>query len=398
VTTGSLPWLSRVRVTNYRSIAACDVALRPLTLLVGPNGTGKSNFMDAVAFVADAVTTTPEQAVEARGGMGEILRRASDPAGSLSVTLDVTVPWGPAPRQWAHGSYGFELARGRRGGRPVDVMWEECTLGWQGTTERFRVEKGVVEDNAHIGRVNAGRIEPDRLYLPTASARPNLAPLFRQLRGMRFYNLETATLRRPRPESEGAVLGPRGEHLPDVLGELAVNHPDLKERYDTYLGTVVPGVEGLDRQIAGTYVAVAMRQRTSEDGTAVTFGPDGMSDGTIRAAGILAALFQPRVLTGLVSLVGIEEPELALHPSAAGVLFDALTEASERVQVIASSQSADLLDRDDIDPGDIRAVALDDGLTVIGELDDVSRAIVHEKRFTLGELMRGNQLTPRRPE
>ncbi len=399
MTMGSLPWLSRARITNYRSIAACDVALRPLTLLVGPNSTGKSNFMDAVAFVADAVATTPEQAVDVRGGMGEILRRVPDPTESLSVTLDVTVPWGPTPQQWAHGSYGFELARGRRrGGRPVDVVWEECVLRWQGSIERFRVEKGVVEDIAHIGRVTAGQIERDRLYLPTASARPNLAPLFGQLRGMRFYSLDPATLRRPQPESESAALGPRGEHLPDVLGELAVNHPDLKERYDTYLGAVVPGVEGLDRQIAGTYVAVAMRQRTGEDGTEVTFGPDGMSDGTIRAAGILAALFQPRVLSGLVSLVGIEEPELALHPSAAGVLFDALTEASERVQVIASSQSADLLDRDDIDPDNIRAVALDDGLTVIGELDDVSQTIVREKRFTLGELMRGNQLTPRQPE
>jgi predicted ATPase len=38
-----VPWLSRVRVTNYRSIADCDVTLGPLTLLVGPNGTGKSN-------------------------------------------------------------------------------------------------------------------------------------------------------------------------------------------------------------------------------------------------------------------------------------------------------------------------------------------------------------------
>jgi predicted ATPase len=373
------------------------VALGPLTLLVGPNGSGKSNFMGAISFVAEAVTTTPEQAVEARGGLGEVLRRLPEPSGSFSVTLHVAVPWGTAPEQRAHGRYGFELARSpRRGARPVEVVWEECVLRWRDGAERFRVERGVVEDEKHLGGSGPGRIEPDRLYLPTASStRLSLALLFGRLRGMRFYNLDTSILRQPQPESAGAALGRRGEHLPDVLGELSVNHPDFKERYDAYLGAVVPDVEGLDRQVAGTYVAVAMRQRAGHSRREVIFGPGGTSDGTIRAAGILAALFQPPVLDGMVSLVGIEEPELALHPAAAGVLFDALTEASGRVQVIASSQSADLFDRDDMDPAVVRVVANLGGSTIIGELDDVSQAILHEKRFTLGELMRANQLSPR---
>ncbi|HET9081886.1 MAG TPA: AAA family ATPase [Trebonia sp.] len=94
-------------------------------------------------------------------------------------------------------------------------------------------------------------------------------------------------------------------------------------------------------------------------------------------------------------MVGIEEPEIALHPAAASVLFDALTEASGHVQVIATSQSADLLDREDLDPGIVRPVAMRDGLTLIGEVDDVSQEIVKQKLYTLGELMRGNQLSPR---
>jgi predicted ATPase len=122
-----------------------------------------------------------------------------------------------------------------------------------------------------------------------------------------------------------------------------------------------------------------------------------MSDGTIRAVGVLAALFQPWVLDGQISLVGIEEPEAALHPSAAGVLFDALTEASERVQVLVTSQSADLLDRDDLDPSIIRAVASDAGLTVIGEVDEVSLRALREHRFTAGELLRAGQINPETP-
>jgi AAA15 family ATPase/GTPase len=49
------PFISRVRIKNYKSIAECDVRLGPLTVLVGPNGSGKSNFLDALAFVARAL-------------------------------------------------------------------------------------------------------------------------------------------------------------------------------------------------------------------------------------------------------------------------------------------------------------------------------------------------------
>ena len=44
----SQPFLKRVVLKNYKSIAACDVRLRQLTFLVGPNGAGKSKFLDAL--------------------------------------------------------------------------------------------------------------------------------------------------------------------------------------------------------------------------------------------------------------------------------------------------------------------------------------------------------------
>lgn len=131
-----------------------------------------------------------------------------------------------------------------------------------------------------------------------------------------------------------------------------------------------------------------------QNGESFEFGSETMSEGTVRSAAVLAALFQPESLDGRLPLIGIEEPEIALHPAAAGVLFDALTEASEHVQVITTSQSADLLDREDLDPAIIRPVAMRDGVTIIGEVDDASREIAKEKLYTLGELMRGNQLLP----
>ena len=60
--------IRRLRLTNYRSVALCDLAFGDLVVLVGPNGSGKSNIVDALLFVREAITGGLADAVESRGG------------------------------------------------------------------------------------------------------------------------------------------------------------------------------------------------------------------------------------------------------------------------------------------------------------------------------------------
>jgi predicted ATPase len=395
VVTRPVPFISRVRLKNYKSIAECDVRLGPLTILVGPNGSGKSNFLDALAFLSRAVATTPAEAIDGRGGLHEILRRVPEQTDSFSLAIEAAVWWGPLPAQKVDVSYGFEIGPPeRRGLRSFEVISESCELRWGGQVWRFLAERGTAEITSPDRRPESVNFEADRLYLPVASVQQSFAPLFAGLREMRFYNFEPEIMRRPQAPTTGAVLRQTGENLGDVLGALSSENPRYKRRIDEYLRAIVPGVSSIEKYDAGQYATIALRAATGTAGEEVEFGSDSMSDGTIRAAGVLAALFQPWVLGQRVRFVGIEEPESALHPAAAGVLFDALTEASEHVQILTTSQSADLLDRDDLDASIIRPATMRDGLTIIGEVDDASREIAEKKLFTLGELMRGNQLAP----
>ena len=61
------PFLRRVRIRGYKSIAFCDVALQPLTILVGRNGSGKSNFLDALAFLSDVLDEGVNSALQKNG-------------------------------------------------------------------------------------------------------------------------------------------------------------------------------------------------------------------------------------------------------------------------------------------------------------------------------------------
>ncbi|MCX6868765.1 MAG: AAA family ATPase, partial [Verrucomicrobia bacterium] len=107
------------------------------------------------------------------------------------------------------------------------------------------------------------------------------------------------------------------------------------------------------------------------------------------------AIFQNLKSVGLSpKLIGLEEPEMALHPAASAVLLAALRQASQDLQILVTSHSPDLLDHEDIPPESIFAVDNMDGVTQIAGIDPAGRQLLRDKLFTPGELLRQNQLAP----
>src|ERR1700674_4974791 len=81
------PSLRRVRIRGYKSIAFCDVQLHPLTILVGRNAAGKSNFLDALAFLRDTMQVGVAEAVKARGGWDSVVSR-STPTSAIEIEIE----------------------------------------------------------------------------------------------------------------------------------------------------------------------------------------------------------------------------------------------------------------------------------------------------------------------
>ena len=87
-------FIHRVVLHSYKSIAHCDVRLQPLTYLVGQNGAGKSNFLDALHFVRDALTGSLDNALSERGGLDEVRRRSSGRPNHMGIRLEYRLPDG----------------------------------------------------------------------------------------------------------------------------------------------------------------------------------------------------------------------------------------------------------------------------------------------------------------
>jgi predicted ATPase len=180
-----------------------------------------------------------------------------------------------------------------------------------------------------------------------------------------------------------------------VLNRLGQVAPNIKQRIEEYLARVVPGVLGFEATQVGHMETIRFRQRVVGSNAPWQFPAINMSDGTLRALAVLTALFQfhaPERATA--RLIGIEEPETALHPAAAGLLLDCLREGARERQVVITTHSPDLLDNDAITADQLLAVSAVDGKTTIGRVDAASRRALRESLYRAGELLRLGQLEP----
>ena len=110
---------------------------------------------------------------------------------------------------------------------------------------------------------------------------------------------------------------------------------------------------------------------------------------------MLVALFQATNGKG-IRLVGLEEPESALHPGAAAVLLDSLTEVALKAQVIVTSHSPDVLEGRNVPIDALFAVQADAGSTEIAPIDEAAKSALRDRLYTAGELLRAGQLKPDR--
>jgi predicted ATPase len=358
------PLITRVVLENYKSIAFCDVRLGPLSILVGPNGAGKSNFLDALRFLSELMYAPVANAIQKRGGFSRICYRNGNGQARLGFRI--------------------ELKIGETKGYISFRVKPDPETGYVLEREKHGVEHLPDRPKSHLQYDSPA----PRAHLQVLQE-PSRSLLVESVSNCHFYNFFSESLRQPTPAYDEALLNDNGSNIPNVLHHMLERRGEASERINQYLHSINPAIDFVNTQELNTYRALAFKLGTSN----LDFDALQMSDGTLRSVAVLVALFQEWA-GAPVSLVGLEEPEAALHPAAAGVLFGALHEASASVQVIATTHSADLLDSKDVDTDAILAVELRDGATGIAHVDQTGRQALREKLYTAGELMRMNYLRP----
>lgn len=375
--------VTKVSLKNYRSIAACEVSPGSLMFLVGPNGSGKSNFLDAFRFVSESLRTSIDHAMRRRGGINQVRRRSTGHPTHFGMRVDLRLTAGPA-------RYAFDIGAAPDGG--FVILRESCACG----AHRFerRLKEGAEEVSSSMS-TPMPRVLADRLLLVSMSGTQEFRPVFDFLSRMEVYNLNPDVIREPQAPDAGDVLLRDGANLASALSRLQLRDEASMARAVEYLRAIVPDIVGAERKAIGSRETIEFTQLVEGAKHPWHFDAANMSDGTLRALAVLVALYQ-----GLneqhVSLIGIEEPEIALHPGAAGALRDALLEAALHRQVFVTSHSPELLDSSEVSDDQLVSVVSEGGRTVVSGLDSRTRAVLRQRLFTAGELLKRGQLEPDR--
>src|SRR5258708_4828339 len=373
--------IKRISIRNVGSLGDVTVELEDLIVLVGGNGTGKSNFLNALRFTRDVISE----------GLGfALLHQAifvqrqdiTDPKQVSDVEIEIRLM---VDQQEAF----FSFAYGKDTEYGLALKHEVAQIG----DYKYKTNEtlsAVIFSSPHVEHSETITLALAKhnayLLLTISNMLPNLKPfipLFEFLANLRVYSIFPDTLRNLNPPGQRHLfLEENGQNLSRVLQDFE-NSTDSKRKQDFYdeLERISPGIDTANpitvTEIGG-YLVVTINHSDARG----TLNLSAESDGTLRALALLMALNQ----TPGPSIIGIEEPELMIHPGAMGILANVIRGTSHRSQVILTTHSPDLITNFPVNS--LRIVDLENGATKIGPVREDERQIVEDKLFKAGDLLR----------
>ncbi|MEJ5230958.1 MAG: AAA family ATPase [Geminicoccaceae bacterium] len=331
------PAILRVTLENFLSFKSSTVQLGRLSVLVGPNGSGKTNLLRAFSFLGDVARLDLPAAVEKFGGAAALRWRAAAVSERVRIKLEAlltTHASSRAPDEYEllfseigpfiqrEESFVFKRVGGR--GRRLKLSGAELTIG-----------RGL---RLQLSERTSGLATLRRLGEEYGA--PQVEQLASILENFRVVEIDDRAARQPTPRRKGERLRADAANLANVLADLREREPETLEVLEQDVASVLPGFEGLEfRQLAGAEEGVEVRLR--ERGLPGSTPLSAASFGTIRALALFALLHDPAP----PALTCIEEIDHGLHPYALDRIVERLREAAERTQILVATHSPALVNR-----------------------------------------------------
>jgi predicted ATPase len=321
--------LVRLRARRYKSINEDSITFGSLNLLIGANASGKSNILDVLRFLSEGIRRKEFAAsVNDRGGIIHLAWKGEE---AKEIDLETTFESGDRTYDWrvtlVRSEYDFSVRESlderRPTGPPNLLLSATDGKGWwwsEAVSRRLHLE--LPPAACALAAAAADATFPARSISEFAN-------------GWRFFDPSPALLRRASTRTEVSTLDSSGANLAARLKTLKERSPEV---FDRILGAT-RSVLGVPDEIIFRDSGDRVYAVFSEPGLAFTVHQVGASSGTLRTLALMTALFGEAGTT----LVGIEEPENHVHPSALAAFTEHLRNASKEVQIIVSTHSPVLL-------------------------------------------------------
>jgi predicted ATPase len=375
-------------IEGFRRLHNIKLPLRPLCVMIGANGTGKTSILDVLSLLANSAQGRLSLSLSDLSGLASLL--TYDRSDSLRLGISMEVP-NHEPLQ-----YSLRL-------RPDAIVYEI-------ERETLSQRRQPASSNPFLHIDSHGPdikyYEPDQRKL----VRPNwehnaletslsqVPKLFREpeefrtrLASSTFYHVlnvdPRSPVRLPQPIQPAPLPGRNGEELVSCLFYLRETERQRFEAIEDALRAAFPHFDRLDfPPVAAGTLALAWRETTFSKPLYM----HQLSEGTLRFLWLATLLQSP----GLTALTLLDEPEVSLHPELLSLLADLLREASQRTQVIVATHSDRLIRF--LEPREVVLMdSTEDGMTTLTWADQLDHLAEWLSEYSLDELWQNGRLGAR---
>lgn len=349
-----------IEIKGYKSIKDQRVDLKDINILIGANGSGKSNFISFFEFLNRSYNRNLQEYISLKGGEDKILYGGKEVTGEISFRV--------------------EFDGGVNGYSAILKSGDESLV--------FTDERLLYKGDA--GRNISGYSTESKIKV-TDNYRAKY--VIKYLDGFRKYHFHDTGSKSPftqmsNIENDIYYLYENGENLAAFLYNIQKENLVVYHRIISTIQSVAPYfLDFFFQPNKENYVRLQWKDRFSN----VVYGVNDLSDGTVRFIALATLFMQPELPQTII----IDEPELGLHPAAISKLAGLIKSvASKRCQVILATQSTDLISY--FEPEAILAVDQVNGESVFERLDSDSLSVWLED-YTVGDLWKRNIISSGQP-
>ena len=377
---------SQLQISGFRRLYDVEMDLRPLSVMIGANGTGKTSILDVLALLANSAQGKLNESIADLSGLSSVLTydRSKQLQFGISMTVDGYAPLDYSLRLRPQGvAYLIEeeaLTQQRYADHPpfkhieshgADVKYYEPNV------------KGLVRPNWEHKALETSLSQVPKMFQQPEEFRNRLA-------SSTFYHVlnvdPRSPVRLPQPMRPAELPGRNGEELVSCLFYLRETDRHRFDAVEDSLRAAFPRFRRLDfPPVAAGTLALAWR----EEGFSQPLYLHQLSEGTLRFLWLTTLLQSP----GLTALTLLDEPEVSLHPDLLSLLADLLREASERTQLVVATHSDRLVRF--LQPNEVVLLdSTEEGMTTLSSADklDLGEWL---KDYSLDELWSSGRLGAR---
>jgi predicted ATPase len=365
--------IQKLTVKGYKSIEALvDFELRPLNVLIGANGAGKSNFIGLFRFLASVVGDNFAVDVQKWGGPEALMYYGSKRTPQLEIELYFT-----QDEQYKVQN-GYRITLEATQDNRFIFTREEPWIQGQFMPKAYSLGKG--HESAKVGADRA---------LDSHNVSRHVSDKLKIWRQYHFHDTsDTAAVKRVHATNDNLRLKPDAANLAAYLRMLKTTAftQSSYERIVEMIRRAAPFFgDFVLREQASDFIELEWTERGNPD---TPWKAHVLSDGTLRFICLTTLLLQPEHL--LPDTILIDEPELGLHPFAINLLAEMLQGAAATKQVVVSTQSVELLNC--FQSADIVVVQREADASVFNRLDAAELENWLSDEYSLGELWKRNIL------